>query len=571
MGLFEKRFSVDSLKSAAAAAKQKFEDAKDVWKDSASELGYQAAEAGSKIKQKTVEVSSHATDAVRKFDYAGAKDMAKATGSDLADSAKKIAGNATDDAMQWGSSATDSVRNFDFDESKESAINFAKESANKLNQCVRSTFEVDKSTLDIVNDIRKKLPVPAKSVDDIYDQCRKEAIRRAITTFMLGNILDEKSQAKYDKLTDDYDDFRRSRQEFIGHKHENFKAMLPDNAADGAYFFDNGYNPDEPLFYEKHRGTIVSVDHVTSRSEVFQSTLLKIGLTDKELGDVMNDSRNLVYMHRSLNSQKNGLDVYEWLDAYGKPHPLDTNKVIITIERTGKEHVVDKQAIDEAYAESKKAIRDGQIRAVAGVANTMVVTGATMAAQQVVGLIVVETIDVFMDELKKLKLVSNSGMIDELKESKDRISARLSQRFEERQIWARAKALGFETGVAGALSVIPQILISLLLKMPAFVYAIIRECTLSVVRGVRVLSSDEPDKLAALQVVMLGAASAVAGVYVQRVISQGIAPVPLLNKFNSQVSSILSGMLITAIPLAAIYTFEQNKHLLILKLKGPTI
>ncbi|MGX2008503.1 hypothetical protein ACWIVX_01350, partial [Enterobacter asburiae] len=105
-------------------------------------------------------------------------------------------------------------------------------------------------------------------------------------------------------------------------------------------------------------------------------------------------------------------------------------------------------------------------------------------------------------------------------------------------IWSRAKSLGIEAGVAGALSVIPQILISLVLKMPSFVYALIRESTLSVVRAIRIVTSNEPDKLVALQVVIMGAASAVVGIYAQRVISQGIAAVPLLNKFNSQVSSV---------------------------------
>ncbi|MFG3936954.1 hypothetical protein ACGI2S_24130, partial [Escherichia coli] len=61
----------------------------------------------------------------------------------------------------------------------------------------------------------------------------------------------------------------------------------------------------------------------------------------------------------------------------------------------------------------------------------------------------------------------------------------------------------------------------------------------------------------------------VVGIYAQRVISQGIAAVPLLNKFNSQVSSVLSGVIVTAVPLAAIYTFEQNKSKLVLKFVGP--
>lgn len=81
-------------------------------------------------------------------------------------------------------------------------------------------------------------------------------------------------------------------------------------------------------------------------------------------------------------------------------------------------------------------------------------------------------------------------------------------------------------------------------------------------------ASNEEDKFAAIQVILAGAASAVAGIYIQRVISQGIAAVLLLNRFNSQVSGILTGMLVTAIPLATIYTFEQNKSKFILRLNS---
>jgi hypothetical protein len=45
-----------------------------------------------------------------------------------------------------------------------------------------------------------------------------------------------------------------------------------------------------------------------------------------------------------------------------------------------------------------------------------------MAAQQVVGLIVVETIDVFLDELKRMKFVSEEGIVEEMKLSKNRLS-----------------------------------------------------------------------------------------------------------------------------------------------------
>jgi hypothetical protein len=542
MALFGKKFSVDSLKDAVGSAKEKLEAGASSLKDAASALG-----------EKAMDVSANAISAVREFDYEEAQRKSKATAIGLANSARDM----TDKVV-------DTVREFDFDDAKDSARNFSKESASKLQQYFRGTFEVDKSTFQMVQDIRGRLPTPAKSMDEIYDQCRNEAARRAIAAFMLGDILDQQSQAKYDKLTDSYDFYRKDRYEHMG----DYGGMKPSKDTPDGTVFANGYNPDEPLVYERDRGNTVTVDHVTSRKEIFADTLLKIGLTDEQFGAVVNDPGNLKYMHRSINSQKNDHDVYEWLDQNSRPHPTDEGKLIVTIKGSKTEHIIDKKAVDDAYAESKEVIRAGQIQAIKEISTTVALTGATMAAQQVVGLIVVETIDVFMDELKRVKLVSGNGLVNEFTESKERISAALNQRFEERQIWERAKALGIEAGVAGALSVIPQILISLILKMPAFVYAIIRESTLSVVRSVRVLLSNDPDKLASLQVILLGTASAIAGVYVQRVISQGIASVPLLNKFNPQVSGILSGMMITAIPLAAIYTFDQNKKALILKLKG---
>lgn len=565
MGLLGK-FNKDALKNAALSAKSKIEVG-------ASELGSKAAELASSVTEAVKDIdyegarnsiqdkalvvgeriastSNEAFAAVKNYDYEGTKNYALVKFDQLSDS-----------ASGFQDKATDAIKNFDFDEATESAVQFSQHSVSKINQYFRTTFELDKTTFDMVQDIRNRLPTPASSIDDIYEQCRKEAIRRAIAAFMLGNILDDKSQAKYDKLSDSYDTYRTTQRKTFGdYDRPADLAKLPDGTV-----LRNDYNPDEPLVYKDGSA---SVDHVTSRKEIFSSVLLKAGLTNEELGKVVNDPANLKLMVRNLNSQKSEMDMYEWLGQFSRPHPEDPNKLIVTIESSKKEYIVDKQSIDEMYKESKEHIRDAKIQATKEIGTTVVLTGATMAAQQVVGLIVVETIDVFMDELKKVKLVTSDGLIEEMKNSKNRLTQNLNKRFEERQIWSRAKSLGIEAGVAGALSVIPQILISLILKMPAFAYAIIRESTLSVVRSVRVLASNEEDKFAAIQVILAGAASAVAGIYIQRVISQGIAAVPLLNRFNSQVSGILTGMLVTAIPLATIYTFEQNKSKFILRLKS---
>lgn len=529
MGFFDKSFSAGSLKAAALTAKAKIGSGASSIADTTSAIGAKAAV-----------LASSASNAVRTYDYDGAKK------------------NALEKAV-------DAVKGFDFDETKESLSSFSKDSADKLTKYIRGTFEVDKSTFDMVQDIRQRLPTPANSMDEIYDQCRNEAVRRAIAAFMLGSILDEQSEAKYGKLTSTFEEYRTSEaKQHIGVANKNYKGMKP---TEGEIVI-NAYNTSEGILHGRETGHKVAVEHVTARNTIFQNRLLAAGLTDKQLGDVMNDPRNLAHINRSVNSQKSDMDFETWLNKFGVQDPKDPDKVTITIQKTGETHVISRKDVAKAEQQSQEAVRDGQIQAVKEIGKTMAITGATMAAQQVVGLIVVETIDVFMDELKRVKLVSSDGMIEEFKASKSRISEALAKRFEERDIWARAKTLGIEAGVAGALSVIPQILISLIFKMPAFVFALIRESTLSIVRCVRIVASNDENKLESLQVVILGAASAVAGIYVHRVISQGISAVPLLNQFNDTVSGILSGMMITAIPLAALYTFDQNKTKLILKFKG---
>jgi len=96
--------------------------------------------------------------------------------------------------------------------------------------------------------------------------------------------------------------------------------------------------------------------------------------------------------------------------------------------------------------------------------------------------------------------------------------------------------------------------------MPAFILALVRECTLSLVRCVRIMLSKETSKLDAITIVLAGTASAIVGVYAGRVIGNAIAGIPVLNKFNPQITSVLTGLLVTAVPLAAIYTFDQNKE-----------
>ena len=581
MGFFDKNVSLSKLKGALAEATAVAQEAATAAKEKATELGGQLADASRELSDKASAAAQEAW-ANREELQEKALETSKAAGTkalafskSAAETASELGHKAYVLSTESASQAAEAIRAVDTEKLKDPAYlrerveHYANLGKEKTVHYFKSTFEVDKSTLDIVEGVRGRLPVPAATVDDIFVQCRNEAFRRAVAVFMLGDSLrelDEHSAAKYDNLSTSYKDFASSTPS-AGRGHENYSAMSNTRAdADILGTLDNGYNRDAPQFKSD-----VDVEHVVSRKEIYADPLIRVATTNDEVGDVMNDKSNLIFANSSLNRSKGDSDLFEYIQRNGQDDPTDPNKVIVTIPSTGETHELDKRDVEAAYQQAQDSLHAARVAAAVEVGTTIAQTGAYMAAQQVVGLIVVETIDIFTDEIKRFTkdghIINEDGWIQNAKDSTERMRLRLSERFEERKLWERARTVGAEAGVAGALSVIPQILISLFLKMPSLVLAIIRESTLSTVRCVRVLCSDDKDKLSSLKVIMLGAASAIAGVYVQRVVSNGIAAVPMLNHFNSHISSVLTGLIVTAVPLVAIYTFDQNKQKLIFVVK----
>ena len=453
-------------------------------------------------------------------------------------------------------------------------------SAEKISGFYRSTFEVDKTTSEMIDGIRGRLPSRPRDVDDIFEQCRREAFQRAISAFCLAPImagLDKNLEDRYANLSVDYRTFSDKENGGVNVRDAEGFAEKKDEikfAKDHFILLQNGYNSDE-WFDPRNKGEasfiphssgadsvgMYDIEHIISAKEIYNDWLLRLGTNNDEIVDAINFDENLIFASRPLNQSKGAHDLKVYLETNGVRDVDDPN--LIHIDVNGKDLVVNEAEAMEKYENAHKKFDEMRFAAAKEIGMTVASAGARMAAQQVVGLIVMETIDIFVDEIKDIvkngKFVDENGLLANIQQRKENISDKLSRRFEERQIWARAKSAGIEGGVAGALSAIPQILISLIIKMPAFVLTIIRECTLSVVRSIRVLLSEDENKFDSIKVVMLGTASAVLGAYVGNVISKAIAPVPMLNLFNGQVTSVLSGVVVTAVPLGAIYVFDQNK------------
>ncbi|EPF1752399.1 hypothetical protein ACSQUR_003910 [Vibrio alginolyticus] len=549
---------LDKAKSAAVGAKDKVSniDVSDIT-SKAKEYGKNAYDSAADKSTQTVQsVKQAASD----FDSSAVAESVKTKASDIS----QIGQTAASDAYEQ---AKEKIDNIDWDEltdmdaQKANTIRYWETGTEKINQWARSTFEVDKDTFQMVSDLQGNLPVPAKTSEDIFEQCRNVAIQRAMASFFLNNTansIDDYSQAKYENLSENYKEFGgRIGEHNLRNSHENFAAMQDTrNAAKGSFSpLEDGYNKDSTLYAQDS-----DIEHVIAAKDIYGSTLLKAGTTDKQLLDAINDSGNLVFTNSSVNRSKRDVPLSEFLEK-SVPHPEKPGVRVMTIQ--GEQYELNEEDCNAALEQAQKVLKQHKSSAALEIGMTAVKTGATMAVQQVVGMIVVETIDIFMDEIKvfskEFKLFDEKGMIQNVKELKERLTQRLNQRFEERQIWAKAKTLGIEAGVSGALSVIPQILISMVTKLPSFTLGLIREGTLSCVRCVRIMSSNDENKLQSISIIMASTASAVVGLYVGRVIGTGLATVPLLNRFNSQITAILSGLVVTAVPLVAIYVFDQNK------------
>ncbi len=549
---------LDKAKSAAAGAKEKVSNI-DI-----SDIASKTKEYGKSAYDSAVEKSAQTVEGVKHvasdFDSATVAENVKIKASDLSQRGRAAGSEAYEQAKE-------KIDNIDWEElknvdaQKANAIRYWETGTDKLNQWARSTFEVDKSTLQMVSDLQGNLPVPAKTSEDIFEQCRNVAIQRAMSSFFLNqtaNFIDDHSQVKYENLSESYKEFGgRIGEHNLRSSHENFSAMQDQRAAAKDTFstLEDGYNKDAIL-----QPYDADIEHVIAANDIYSSISLKAGTTDKELLDAMNDSGNLIFTNSSVNRSKRDVPLGEFLEN-SVPHPDKPGVRVMTIQ--GEQYELNEEDCNAALEQAQKVLNQHKSSAAVEIGMTAVKSGATMAVQQVVGMIVVETIDIFMDEIKvfskEFKLFDEKGMVQNVMEVKERLTQRLTQRFEERQIWAKAKTLGIEAGVSGALSVIPQILISMVTKIPAFALGLIREGTLSCVRCVRIMSSNDKNKLQSISIIMASTASAVVGLYVGRVISTGLVSVPLLNKFNSQITAILSGFVVTAVPLVAIYVFDQNK------------
>ncbi|AJK49264.1 hypothetical protein [Burkholderia plantarii] len=331
----------------------------------------------------------------------------------------------------------------------------AEQGGEKLASYFKTTFEVDKTTAQMIEEMRARRPIPAASIDDIFEQCKREAFQRTLEEF--------------------------------------FRA--PGEAAEGA----------AAAASEAGSGRI-HVDAASGR--------LVIGEPAAPLAAAALPEPPVAFAPPASRSA-----------------PL--------APEAGHAGLASPMAASSLDANTRRL------------------------AQQLVGLILLETIDLFIDEIHDIAVRGpfgdEHGLIAGIHARRERIASQLGSRFQEHQIRARARAIGLEGGIDGVLGAIQQILVAHLVKTPLHMLSVIRVCTRSMVRCTRVMVGDGERKFDDLRMIVGGAASGVMSIHVADAIAGGVAVVPLLNLYGEKVAAVLTEVIVTAVPLGAVYVFERNK------------
>lgn len=436
-------------------------------------------------------------------------------------------------------------------------------SSSKVSDLTTKALHLDKDAELIVEEIKSKSPPELDDIDDIISHCKDESIKLILTNFALYDATmgkyDERLSDSFSNLSESYAEFDERMPGAGVRRHENFKNMEDIRELHKS---DSSLIQDEFQNSRYIDASHVDIDHVIPTKKIFDDLLLKASTNDSELLDVMNNDKNLAFTFNSLNRSKNDNDFASYLNERGTPHPTDSELVIVMI--AGNEVTVNKKEAIEEYEQAQSAYQQLKLDALAEMGVSIVSASGMMAIKQLTGHIIYETYDVFFDEIGSFHETDlpfeTEAYTSYFTERKSIFSEKLSSRIKERKLLERAKEIGVDSFLSGVISTIPQLMISVITKLPAMVMGIIRECTNGVIKSLRVLLSKVEDKVGKVIAILSATISAVLGLYLMRIISSGLLAIPILSIFSNELSTIFTASIISLISLFGIYFFNKNKH-----------
>jgi hypothetical protein len=453
----------------------------------------------------------------------------------------------------------------DFDSLSASISAATQTASDNLKKYTLEKLEYNREVDEVLNEIESNAVKSADNMSDIFDRCKEEAAKQAIAVFALGTSIqqhDDTLSSKYQNLSEGYSEFS---DRLNPRQHANFNNMkkIRADAQNQGNTLVNGYNSSAPLDPNQ-----TDIEHVVSAHEYYNSFWVRAGTTDQDLINAINHENNLIFTDSSVNRSKGQTPLKLYLEANGTPGPGIND---ITIEINGKSYIVDKNDTDAVGALAEEIKNQFQTDALIQFGFDAIKPGFHLAAKQVIGHVVYETHDLFFDEFSAIYNgnidISAENYSSFAQERAKVFTEKLNNRLTERGVLDKAKKLGMEGFVSGTLSTIPNLLLSMITKLPSMALTIIRECTLSLVRSLKVYLSNTEDKLDKIKSILFASVTAVLGIYLTQQIAIALSAIPGVNVFTSEISSVVSSVIVVFTSLVAIYYFDKHKTSIIERFK----
>jgi hypothetical protein len=139
------------------------------------------------IKNAMKETATKVSGSIQNTDIKGAVSLATEAATSIAgnvsDATKSAYASTKEKIATTYEAVSEEVSEFDYaklhnmEYYQERYTHYTDIGGKKISEYFCATFEVDKSTMDMVKDVRSRLPVPAKNVEDIFEQRKHELLK----------------------------------------------------------------------------------------------------------------------------------------------------------------------------------------------------------------------------------------------------------------------------------------------------------------------------------------------------------------------------------------------------------
>lgn len=299
-------------------------------------------------------------------------------------------------------------------------------------------------------------------------------------------------------------------------------------------------------------------DHVVPAAQIERSSKAHLGMSREERVRLANHDTNLVWTEAGLNQSAGMRDKLEWAEQ---------TKRRDGVEMSNADYFdVDRERLETAHTRANRRIDSAENLAVLKKqAGEFLTQGGkeagALAIRQVIGILLKELATGLIDDVKKIVRDGFQSIEHLARLLRARLIA-LAERIKAK--WTAYLAEGVSGGLAGLMSSLVTLLINSFITTAKRVVTIIRECTLAVVRSVKLIVAPPADMSGqeiAIGVMKLlsGGIVTAATLLLQESVAKALESVPLFAPFAQDIATVLVAILSGTMGLLTVLCFDRLK------------